>query len=174
MIGGTPTPVVMAGEIVVPIELAFGDPLRLISVSRPGNIIEFPDHTTVTLRQKKIVSKTHVNGRRGTIKETAGLDDWFIEISTDFVTNLPGTYDVDLLPRLKRTLLLLRDQGKVTVINRKLNILGIEYMLIEDIEIPDGMYSSQHLKLRGSSDNDYFLDYFQSDDAYAPEADGLA
>lgn len=167
-----PTPRINAGWFVDTYELAFGDPLELRSVQDSSVYFRFPSHTSVTLHQKKITSSTAINGRNGTIKEISGIDDWEVEIETEILTVAYSTSSISLLSNIRKVLSLFRDQGKVSVLNDRLSSCGIEYLMIQDIDLPDNMYHSQKIRIKALSDHDYNMDYFQEPDAYSSEAAG--
>jgi hypothetical protein len=168
MIGGTPTPVLMAGEIYS--FETFYDPL-IISPFDPKSTsflpIRFPAATKISLKRRKIVSTTHINHRDGgSVKEVSGMGDWQIDIETtliDPIPFVPGAYNPLFLRKLKNMKNMFSELGKVAIKNDLMLDMGISYMLIEEMDLPDGMYSSQTVKLKGLSDSNYDLKLFQTD-----------
>lgn len=129
---------------------------------------EFPSATKISLRQEKIITATKINGRKGTIKEMSGFDDWQIRIE---FTLLAATYSFSLpllqsmLSKLKELRSLWIDQTSLPVINDRLNALKIKNVVLKTFELPDsGIQYNQPIILTALSDEeDYSLDKAGSD-----------
>lgn len=170
-----------AARIINPHELIFVDSL-ILNTSVPSPKIqrfEFPPETKISLRRSRIMSATKVNGRRGTVKETSGFDDWQITIEYDI--RLPvysllfsedqeprnGTFSQDLkdvfgfkeiLTEIRDLNLLSLEEERLSVENERLNALDIEYLVISDISFPNNpVYHEQTVRISALSDTEYEL-----------------
>ncbi|MCE9499763.1 MAG: DUF6046 domain-containing protein [Leptospira sp.] len=147
----------------IPPQLITGDadPLFLGESEITG--YEFPSGTKISLSQEKIITATKINGRKGTIKEMSGFDDWQITIEFPL---LAATYSISLGPlvesmirKLKNLKKLWLDPDSIPVLNEKMNALGIKYLVIKKFEIPDApIQYNQPVKLTCLSDEEYNLD----------------
>ncbi len=120
-------PDIMPGGPFLIFTLSDFDPLIL------DNTYKFPRGTKVTCRQSKNISTTKINGRKGTIKEYSGFDDWRISIESIYIANnvlLARSELLELLSKWKK-------EKSLSIYNRKLLILGIEKVVLTDFELPN-------------------------------------
>jgi hypothetical protein len=112
-------------------------PVAIISVTQPANII-----------------KTKITGRNGNIKEYIGLDDMNITINS-VITMLPDQAPTEFLNTLQK---MRNAPVPIPVTNYFLNALGVNYIVIEDIQTPqeEGGYSYQAITITAVSDTPLF------------------
>ncbi|PKL30605.1 MAG: hypothetical protein CVV45_16665 [Spirochaetae bacterium HGW-Spirochaetae-10] len=166
-------PIAPASYLPDAFELLFGDDL-IVGDYPAGTYIRFPPGTKVTLRQNKIMSKTHVNGLDGTIKEVSGVGDFQITIEARLValtySSLLGSKTIEgiaskagyalqsLLTQLKNIRKVWEMTEHLPVTNERLDALGIEYIVLETFHIPDNAtYYDQAVRIEALSDHDYDL-----------------
>lgn len=149
-----------AGQALTLDSFAFSsDPIILSSVNIRDGLFryEFPPDIRVDLRQSKVFSSTKIAGRVGTIKEVSGFDDWQINIRFMFTS---PAYSL-AIPLMDSMLTKLKDLKKVwekesilSVTNDRLQKLGIEYLFLKEIDLPDGeSYWLQPVVIQALSDD---------------------
>ncbi len=128
------------------------DPLRI------GDM-DFPPGTLLTLSQAKVITKTKISGRKGTVKESSGFDDWQIGIEVTIIAN-DNKYGEDaMIPKLKEFRKLWQEKKSLKVFNMRLNALGIKSLVLEKINIPDNKtYYLEKIRIDASSDEEHTLD----------------
>lgn len=104
----------------------------------------------ITASQAKKVIKTEIQGRDGTVKEYIGLDDWAVQIN-GIITGPNGHYPIDEVAFLNQ---LKEAPIPIQVASTFLNNLGINLLVIENIEFPQdaGGYSYQGFSISAVSD----------------------
>ena len=109
-----------------------------------------PQTNRIHLRRQKLLSKTNVSGREGTIKEFSSFTDWEIDIDFIYV----GIHKAAAILKLKELNRVASLPTEVPVLNLKLNSLGIHFLVIEDADIPEPDGSHELVaRLKCSSDN---------------------
>lgn len=156
-----------AGDYVDTFEILNGDPLVLVSLFNPHLSVQFPSSTSVTLSRRKNISSTKVKGRKGTVKEMSGSEDWNINIDAEFISS---NYHTGLIVKIRQIIGLFNQEGKIVLVNQRMQALGIHYMLIDSIDFPDYSYHSQPVRISGVSDSNYSFDIFGSADTYSSVA----
>ncbi|PKL32427.1 MAG: hypothetical protein CVV45_12805 [Spirochaetae bacterium HGW-Spirochaetae-10] len=177
MINLNPVPSLNGGKIIDIYETTFGDPLTLTGEGADSfRSFRFPDGTRIRAGCERIMTATRVPDRRGSIKEMSGYDDWRIDIEFDLVLpaysdllpnpETPGGLDAvadalglqSILDALKKLHLIFQIESRVRVTNERLQALGIEYLVIRSLDIPDNpTYNHQPVKITALSDTDYEL-----------------
>lgn len=128
---------------------------------------EFPSGTKITISQMKNIVTTKVIGRNGTVKEMTGMGDWDINIEFMIYASLYGSgilspgdsVDIgiteieSILKKLKNLKKIWEKNGTLPVYQEKLNALGIEYIVLErmDLNDPESQWM-QPVKIRAKSD----------------------
>lgn len=121
---------------------------------------QFPPATRCTLSQQRRINKTVINGRKGTIKEESGLDDWQVNIefqllTQGFVFSLEGKSMRQELKTLRR---FWTQEGALDVTNLRMNTLGIKKLVLEKFSLPDPeTHYQQKVQISALSDEDYKL-----------------
>jgi hypothetical protein len=118
---------------------------------------EFPPDIRVDLRQSKVFSSTRIAGRIGTIKEVSGHDDWQVSIRFTF-TSPAYSLNVPLMDSMLKKLQDLKEiweaRSVLAVTNERMNKLGIEYLFLKEIDLPDGeSYWLQPVVIQALSDD---------------------
>ena len=115
----------------------------------------------VVPRVSKNIIKQKVPGRNGTVKTWVSNEDIEISIEATIHSNKQGVYPIDEIETLKS---ILDQPSTIQIESPYLNdIMGINYIVIENYEIPQirGQYSQQKLYIRAISDN-------PNDDIFSP------
>lgn len=150
---GTP-----AGKSLTLDSFAFSSDPFILSAPWDGLIqYQFPADTRVDLRQTKIFSATKIAGKIGTIKEVSGSDDWqvtirFMLVSPNYNTSLPLVESmIEKLENLKEVW---EKRSVLKVLNKRLEALGIEYLFLKEMDLPDGdSYWVQPVVIQALSDD---------------------
>ncbi len=120
---------------------------------------DFPPGTKVEISGGRRVTKTEIDGAKGSIKEVAGQTDWQISISFYILT--PSYFKTDkgksMILELKKLRRLVEGNTPLPIINFRINSLGITKVLIERWQLPDSSQFNQPVKLECVSDNEYEL-----------------
>jgi hypothetical protein len=180
MINANPVKSLDGGRIIDAFETLWGDPLILKGEGTDAwRSFRFPPGTRIRLATQRIMSRTRVPDRKGSIKEMSGYDDFSVDIDLDLVLpaysdllpnpegpGLAETADsvadylgiqsiVDALIKLKN---IWQIESRLVVDNERMNALGIEYLVLERFTIPDNpTYSHQPVQITAYSDTDYEL-----------------
>ncbi len=92
-----------------------------------------PRGTHITAKQEKIISYTRIQGAKGTVKQMAGFGDWQLNINFIYVA-VAQTFVLleitDIISQWKKT-------KSIPIIQTKLNALGIDSIVMNNIEFPD-------------------------------------
>jgi hypothetical protein len=120
--------------------------------------VKLPPAIMVDFNQSKIIEKTRIAGRDGTVKENIGLDDWSIRIRGIAVNenaDEPPHDFIQLLNEVKKV------PVEIAVNNEMCNWLGIKMVTIEDIEYTslEGVPAAQPFIITMSSDTVFELKY---------------
>ena len=92
-----------------------------------------PLDTKVSVSQERIISNTKVNGLRGTVKETSGLNDWSIDIEFLFIDS-----DVkEVYKQIDKLKSIWNKQEAIEITNKKLGKLGITHCVLTRLEFPN-------------------------------------
>ena len=121
---------------------------------------EFPSGTKVSVSQTRRMTKTVINGRKGSIKEEAGFDDWQVRISFSLLSDgyLFSATGESMLNQLKKIKRLWQKEGALEVTNLRMNSLGIKKLVLESFRLPDNPnYYQQAIEISALSDEDYKL-----------------
>lgn len=185
MIGNILPPVLPAGYI--PPEIITGDTDRLFISSKKQSFsawsknfasdgYEFPSGTQIALRRQKVISKTRIGGRLGTIKELSGMEDWEINITFNLYASLYGagilsvekiklgsqnfSFQIEsMMKKLKNLKEIWEEEKSLYVYHNKLNSLGIEMLVLERMEILDPISQwVQEVKILAYSDTEYDIE----------------
>ena len=92
-----------------------------------------PRGTHITAKQEKIISYTKIQGAKGTVKQMSGFNDWQLTISFIYVAISPAFVQLeiaDIMAQWKKT-------KSISIIQTKLNALGIDSIVMNNIEFPD-------------------------------------
>ena len=92
-----------------------------------------PRGTKVSLVQEKIYNVTKLPGRSGSIKEFAGFDDWKLTIEFQYVGMNKLLAQRELI-QIKK---IWRLEKALSVTNSKLTKLGIKYIVMTRLDLPD-------------------------------------
>jgi hypothetical protein len=161
------TPLVAAGGYLTVVK--DHDPCRLDKVLLPAG-------TKISARRQKIMTVTKVAGRKGTIKEISGFDDWQIDFSINlaaaaysglavqFPTVSISAQGVDyampqnLIDQIKKLHELFAAKSAVPVYNERLNSIGITHLVLTDFDLPDNpSIYLQEVHISAVSDDDQGL-----------------
>ncbi|HEV8505450.1 MAG TPA: DUF6046 domain-containing protein [Chitinophagaceae bacterium] len=104
----------------------------------------------IAVTQTKVVERTRVQGRDGTVKEYFGMDDYQVQI-TGILTGKNGSYPYDLVKALKNVCDV---PAPVEVVSDYLRQFGIFNLVIENSSFDQepGGYSKQNFSLQCVSD----------------------
>ncbi|PJZ43625.1 DUF6046 domain-containing protein [Leptospira brenneri] len=94
-----------------------------------------PRGTKVTATREKGYSATQVGGSKGEVLEAVGWGNWRLTIEFEYVAST-GLQAL-ALAELKKILIVWNQLDSVRVIHPKLNSVGIEFILLTKIELPD-------------------------------------
>lgn len=94
-----------------------------------------PRGTKVTLHKEKNFSATQVPGAKGEVIEAVGWSNWRLTIEFEYVS--PTGLQVMAFKELKQVLAVWNRLDSVEVLHPKLNELGIWFILLTKIELPD-------------------------------------
>ncbi len=125
---------------------------------------DFPPGTKVSIGGGRRITKTQIDGAKGSVKEVAGQADWtvsisFLILSDSYLFAVPGVTGTGktMIQELKTLRRLLEGNSSLPIINFRLNSLGIKQVLIERWNIPDSNQYHQPVSLECISDNEYDL-----------------
>jgi hypothetical protein len=128
-----------------------------------GNTYNFDDvvlqAVLVTISQSKNIVKTAIQGRKGTIKEYVGMDDYVLNIN-GVIHGPNGSYPKDEIANLKN---MLTCQHSIEVVSWYLHLWDIYHIVIEDFSInpEEGGYSYQPFTITAISDKPQYLSYIK-------------
>ncbi len=147
-----------AGNTLTLDSFAFSsDPVILKSSLVGVFSFKFPADIRVNLRQDKIYTSTRIAGRDGTVKEVSGFDDWQITIEFKLVSpayNISLPLIDSMITKLKDLKKLWRKESVLMVVNERLNALGINYLFLKTLDLPDGdSYWIQPVSIQALSDD---------------------
>ncbi|MBE7439128.1 MAG: hypothetical protein HS115_11775 [Spirochaetales bacterium] len=133
------SPPILAGGYVPPAFLT-DDVDPLILTSPEGLIVKLPSGTAIGVSGEKRITRTEVAGLKGTVKESAGFQDWQISISGTFVApgyrlGVPGIPSI--IQQVRQLNALFRRESELTVTNSKLNALQISSVIMTRLDLPD-------------------------------------
>lgn len=120
--------------------------------------ITMPPATLVDFSQSKIIEKTRIAGRKGTVKEFIGMDDWSIRLRGIIINekkdDLPED-EIKLLKQLKNCPVAIR------ILNPMCLWLDIYNVVVEDVTFPalEGFPNAQPFTIELSSDEVFELKY---------------
>ncbi|MCB1157706.1 MAG: hypothetical protein KDK45_09400 [Leptospiraceae bacterium] len=146
-----------------------GDPLTISNLQAGIFQYTFPADVRVDLRQDKVYSSTRIAGRKGTVKEVSGFDDWqatirFMMVSPIYNASLinkageavgfdNGLVD-SMLDKLKELKKIWLKEAIMKVTNSRLNELDINYLFLKSLDLPDGeSYWIQPVTIQAVSDD---------------------
>ncbi len=92
-----------------------------------------PRGTHITAKQAKNISYTKMPGSKGTVKQMSGFDDWQLNINFIYIAINPAFVQLeiaDIMAQWKKT-------KSIPIIQTKLNALGIDSIVMNNIEFPD-------------------------------------
>lgn len=102
--------------------------------------VVFPAATVVEFRTRKKIVKTEITGRRGTIKELISHGDWDITIRSIVSEGAVNGWSLDSDNYPYNDIALIRNlyeiDAELQVVGEIFTTLGIENIVIEDIELP--------------------------------------
>lgn len=104
----------------------------------------------ITVNQAKVIIKTQIQGRDGTVKEYIGMDDYEISIN-GVITGTNGVRPVDKIAALKKV----TDAPiSLDVVSAYLQALGINQITIDNcyFDQPEGSYAYQTFSINATSD----------------------
>ena len=111
-----------------------------------------PVETVLELERAKIIVKTNMQGRDGSVKEYISMDDWSLNFKGFFIN-----YENDLYPEEKVETLLRIFEKKIPLkmTSKWLSRWGIERVVMENISFPtfEGHANVQPFELRCLSDD---------------------
>lgn len=111
-----------------------------------------PVETVLELERAKIIVKTNMQGRDGSVKEYISMDDWSLNFKGFFIN-----YENDLYPEEKVETLLRIYEKKIPlkITSKWLSRWGIERVVMENISFPtfEGFSNVQPFELRCLSDD---------------------
>lgn len=132
-------PAILSGGYIAPAFLTQEtDPLILISME--GNTLKLPAGTQVGVSQARRLTITQVNGLKGTVKESAGYEDWQVSVSGTFfapgyIVGVPGVPSI--IQQIRSLSSIWKREEELTVTNMRLNALGITSVIMEKLDLPD-------------------------------------
>jgi len=120
--------------------------------------IQLPSATLLDFSQAKIIEKTRISGRNGTVKEYIGLDDWSIRVRGIIVNELSDTPPEDGIKSIKA---LKNCPVAIPILNDMCLWLDIYDVTVEDIEFTalEGYPGVQPFTINLSSDLIFELKY---------------
>lgn len=117
---------------------------------------EWPiDTVLVAVKQRKVVVKTPIQGRNGTVKEYIANDDYQITIRGAISDPSPSRYPEEEVQRLHQLCEVQRD---IPITSRFLNeVFGITNIVITGYSFPqvEGMYNTQLFQIEAISDEPF-------------------
>ncbi|MFM2385678.1 MAG: hypothetical protein RL660_435 [Bacteroidota bacterium] len=122
--------------------------------------MHLPGTTLIDFSQAKVIHKTSVAGRNGTIKEYIGLDDWTVRIRGIFINWQSDDAPEDEIAKL----IALKDAPcSIPIINDMAQWLGISDVVIENIDFPalEGYGNMQPFSIDCVSDTAFEIKYKQ-------------
>jgi len=113
----------------------------------------------ITVSQQKLIVKTQIQGRNGSVKEYIGMDDYQVTVNGILTTpeNGNGIAPIDYLYELKK---MLDAPIAIEVSSAYLNLLGINWLMVTDyqLEEDEGGYSYQKFSINFVSDEQQELE----------------
>lgn len=108
------------------------------------------DSCLITCEQPTSIVEAKITGRPGRVKEYIGLDDWNVTITLIF-DNATDQAPKDFISNIWQVK---QAQVAIPVTNYYLQLLGIGFIVIKDISLPQemGKYSSQTVTITAASD----------------------
>lgn len=101
-----------------------------------GQVVTFPSielkTALVSVTQSKVIIKTQIQGRNGTVKEYIGLDDYAVVV-TGVITGENGVRPDNEVINLKK---MLDAPISIDVVCKHLQDLGIHYLDVESYDLP--------------------------------------
>jgi len=115
------------------------------------------ENAIINFSKKNNIIKTEINGRKGTVKELWGAEDWILKIAIVCVNRYRNDYPYD---SVKEVAELFQKQSSIKITNELCTMLGINYIVLENIQIHDikGKSNIQVIELDAISDDDYVAD----------------
>lgn len=127
-----------------------------------GNVIEYPelriDNVILEVTQKKLIKKTEIQGRNGTIKEYISMGDYEISIRgslQNFNSDEQTLWPIDLVTTLEK---ICRAERSIRIESKFLSqIFEIFDIVIESYSIPqvEGLRNLQPFTISAVSDVEY-------------------
>jgi hypothetical protein len=114
--------------------------------------------TVVDFSQAKIIEKTHIASKNGSVKEYIGLDDWSIRIRGIIVNEDADAMPEQAIKELKK----LKDcPVALPILNTMCDWLDIKNVVVEDVEFTalEGSNNMQPFTITCSSDEVFELKY---------------
>lgn len=104
----------------------------------------------VTVSQQKVIVKTTIQGRNGTVKEYIGMDDFQIQVN-GIITGANGVMPIQQIAGLNKMLIA---PIPIEVACQFLQIFGIDYLVLDSytLEEAEGAYAYQKFSLSFLSD----------------------
>lgn len=122
-----------------------------VTFKTPDGDYAIPDWPLIEIRQAKLVIKTAMQGRNGTVKEFISMDDHRV-----IIRGLLINHNEQAMPlkQVKDLYELFKINREMTVENELLNLLGIHALVLEDIAFPavEGFIQVQPFTLKCVSD----------------------
>lgn len=120
-----------------------------------GSAVDGPDRlryeaVLITVAQQKLIVKTQIQGRDGSVKEYIGMDDFQVTVN-GILTGTNGQRPVPQIAGLNKMLIA---PIPIEVASSYLQIFGINYLVLESYELPqdEGGYSYQKFTMTFISD----------------------
>lgn len=104
----------------------------------------------VTVSQQKVIVKTTIQGRNGTVKEYIGMDDFQVQVN-GIITGANGVMPIKQIAGLNKMLIA---PIPIEVACQFLQIFGIDYLVLDSytLEEAEGAYAYQKFSLSFLSD----------------------
>ena len=105
----------------------------------------------LTVSQQRVIVKTAMQGRNGTVKEYISDGDYQVNIQGAFYDRNPERYPIENVSEL---LSLLRIPAAITVVSEYLSLFNISQLVVENYDFPQvaGHQNSQTFSIRALSD----------------------
>jgi hypothetical protein len=114
------------------------------------------EQVLITVSQQKLIVKTQIQGRNGSVKEYIGLDDYQVQVN-GIITGNNGHMPIDEISALQKMCIA---PIPIEVASTYLQLFGIDYLVLDSFEFPEseGGYSYQKFTLSFFSDTQQELE----------------
>lgn len=118
---------------------------------------QFPAELTIEATQAKNIVETNITGLEGSVEELISMDDWVLSLKGFLINYNDEAYPEDKVTALRRACQL--KETTMPVVSEFLNLLGINYISIHDLRLPQlaGYSNVQPFEITAKSKKPYLI-----------------